>query len=933
MQVTIDQAINICRQLIGIKPTATQAEIDDAIKQLALMDPNIDRQRLRDELIRHYNIQIENFMILEGNDARQPWLNRFRETQPNFPFWARYKRYLIDQKGLSMRVAGQLDTMTDRILDNLFNPLEARENNYHIFKKGMVVGQVQSGKTSNYTGLICKAADAGFNLIIVLAGIHNSLRSQTQSRIDEGFLGFSTLELDNAQNARIGVGFDVENEEHSTNLTAHALTTAKESGDFNQRQANGMGIGFGTSDPIILVIKKNGSPLRNLIDYLRSRLDEAQSKSVLIIDDEADNAGVNVHNADEDPSTINGYIRQLLDLFYRKAYVGYTATPYANIFIDPTQEDDLYPKDFIISLPAPSNYIGPDKVFATSASGEDEDIHTLPIVNPISDYVDFIPTGHRRDDDLPDYEMLPESLKHAVASFLLVCAIRYFRGQKSVHNSMLIHVSRFTNWQNRIVEIITQLFEYYRDSINISDPEIMEYFRQIYEGPALFESFISVTDTITQNEALKALDVEFRMPSWEELRHILSITTPRIVIKEINGSAGETLEYHRHKESGLSVIAIGGDRLSRGLTLEGLSVSYFLRASKMYDTLMQMGRWFGYRPGYVDLCRIYLSPELIEWFRHITIADEELRSEFKYMAEAGLTPDNFKLKVRNHPGNLQVTSAGKMRNGIRMVVSWAGRLAETYQLSMNPQIRLGNFDATCALVNRLFANNRLVEGVRNNTSYLWRDVAPATIIDFLRSYKAPESLRKVDLDLIVNYIESCQVRDELSKWSVVVMNKVSNAAVSYNLGHGINGGCFDRTPVETLDPDSYYIRKNHIVGNPTDEFLDLDDYMLSAALDRTRELRRKVGEEWNRTYPSPQVVRSEFRNPKNGLLILYPLNPIKANTPQNGTTLTENDVPFIGFAIAFPHSKSNGGVEYVVTSIEEFKQTEDIYEQDADGNN
>lgn len=931
MPITIEQAITICRSLIGFKPTASRQEIDAAINKITLMDPSLIQQRLRDELIRHYNIQVDNFLILEGSDARRPWLNTFREKHPDFPFWNRYKRYLTDQKGLSLRVVGQLDTMTSKILDNLYNPIEARERNIHIFKKGLIVGQVQSGKTSNYTGLICKAADAGFNLIIVLAGIHNSLRSQTQSRIDEGFLGFSTLELGTNQNGRIGVGFDSENEIKAAKLTAHTLTTARDNGDFNLRQAQGMGIGFGTSDPIILVIKKNRSPLTNLIDYLNTRLDETRTKSVLVIDDEADNAGVGVQKPGEDPRTINGLIRDLLKLFNRKAYVGYTATPYANIFIDSTVDDDLFPKDFIISLPAPSNYIGPDKVFATSSSGEDDDTYSLPVINAINDYTDFVPTRHRRGDTLPDYNLIPESLKHAVASFLLICAIRYFRGQTIVHNSMLIHVSRFTNWQNRIVELVSQLFEYYRDSINIGDSEVLGYFRRVFEGESLFNSFTMVTDMITSSPKLKELDSDFRMPTWEELRPIFTITTPKIVIKEINGSAGETLDYYRYRESGLSVIAIGGDRLSRGLTLEGLSVSYFLRASKMYDTLMQMGRWFGYRPGYVDLCRIYLSPELIEWFQHITLADEELRQEFKYMAEAGSTPDSFRLKVRNHPGNLQITSAGKMRNGIKMCVSWAGRLAETYQLSMNRRDIVGNFDATCKLVSRLFSVGE-VEGVKGNRSYLWRKIPSSIVTEFLRSYTTPESLRKVDLELIVNYIESAQTRNELIDWSVIIMNKTSAAEIEYNLGQGITGGCFDRTPAENIEAESYYIRKNHIVGNPADEFLDIDDELLQDALERTRELKRQNNEEWTKPYPSPQVFRTEFRSPSSGLLILYPLNPVKANTAQNGAHFTSMDLPFIGFALSFPRSSDTTGVEYVVTNVEEFKQTEDIYEQDCDGN-
>lgn len=931
------QHFNICRQIIGDKPTVTQNEIENAVTNLLRLDPTADAQRLIRALESHYNIQIGKSLILEGDDARHPWLNAYSTEHTSFPFWERYKRYLIEQKGLSNKIANQLDTLTDRILDNLFNPTMMREANAQIFKKGMVVGQVQSGKTSNYTGLICKAADAGFNLIIILAGIHNSLRSQTQERIDEGFLGFTTLNLRDNNN-RIGVGNDFNNIKYADELVAHALTTASEDGDFNLRQAQNLGINFATPSPIVLVVKKNGSPLRNLIRYFEQKQQDIPSKSLLLIDDEADNASVNTRNEDEDPAAINGYIRQLLGCFDRKAYVGYTATPYANIFIDANDDDDLFPKDFIIALPAPSNYIGPDKIFATNASADDDDISTLPIVRIINDYADFVPTRHRRGDELPVFDRLPESLKHAVKSFILVCAIRYARGQKKAHNSMLIHVSRFTNWQGRIKEIIDELFGYYRDAIILGDKPILEELRSIYEGEgAEYASFRETTNSIIASP-LKDIDTNFEMPSWQKMIQILPVTTRNIQIKEINGAAGEALDYSRHKRDGLSVIAIGGDRLSRGLTLEGLSISYFLRASRMYDTLMQMGRWFGYRPGYVDLCRIYLSTELAEWFQHITLADEELRAEFKYMVEAGSTPDKFRLKVRNHPGQLQITSAGKMRNGIRMSVSWAGRLVETYQLSTDRNVIRNNFNATSSLIARLFKQSQ-VEGVKKNNSFLWRNISPQTIVNFLSEYQVPESLKKVDLERIIDYIHSCININELTSWNVVVMNKVNGASASFNLGNGINGGCFDRTRADDVDFKTYYIRKNHIIGNQKDELLDLPEKMITEALQRTIEIKEQNDEYWDKDYPSPQVVRREFRPREIGLLIIYPLNAEKA-TPvdKNGHPIIgaphffTDDTPFIGFAISFPASNDTRGVEYTVNQVEDFYRTEEEFEADENGN-
>ena len=395
----LNQAVRHCRLIIGEESTTTDAKIDQAIEMVKnlLGAENIDTIRLKRELQTIYSTKIETFRILVGRERRQPWLNDFKANgQSEWKFWKRYKEYL-ENKGFAPRIIENLDILTDRILDNMFNP---KLNDIVLGKKGLVVGQVQSGKTANYTGLICKAADAGFNFIIVLAGIHNNLRSQTQARLDEGFLGFDTqferVYANNAQN-KIGVG-------RSTlypNLVAHSITTSEEKGDFTKRAA-GI-VNFNTADPILLVIKKNVSVLRRLYSWLSTQSNDSKnSKSVLVIDDEADNASINTNRPELNPTRINGLIRDIINIFNRTAYVGYTATPFANIFI--AQDDtDLFPRDFIINLPAPSNYIGPEKVFGTSLTPDENNDDILPIVFRVSDYSNFVPEGHKKDDDKPSF--------------------------------------------------------------------------------------------------------------------------------------------------------------------------------------------------------------------------------------------------------------------------------------------------------------------------------------------------------------------------------------------------------------------------------------------------------------------------------------------------------------------------------------------------
>lgn len=922
----LNQAVRHCRLIIGEESTTTDAKIDQAIEMVKnlLGAENIDTTRLKRELQTIYSTQIESFRILVGRERRQPWLNDFKANeQSEWKFWKRYKEYL-ENKGFAPRIIENLDILTDRILDNMFNP---KLNDIVLDKKGLVVGQVQSGKTANYTGLICKAADAGFNFIIVLAGIHNNLRSQTQARLDEGFLGFDTqferVYANNAQN-KIGVG-------RSTlypNLVAHSITTSEEKGDFTKRAA-GI-VNFNTADPILLVIKKNVSVLRRLYSWLSTQ-SNVNSKSVLVIDDEADNASINTNRAELNPTRINGLIRDIINIFNRTAYVGYTATPFANIFI--AQDDtDLFPRDFIINLPAPSNYIGPEKVFGTSLIPDENNDDILPIVFRVSDYSNFVPEGHKKDDDKPSFSDLPESLKTAIKCFIVTCAIRIARGQGNKHNSMLIHLSRFQIWQNSIKEIVEQLFRYYKQEIEANDPDILEEFRCIFEEDTdNYTSYISTTNKILKS-SFSNIDNDMQLHTWEEIKPLLNRAAQKIVVKSINGSSGDVIDYQQNERTGISVIAIGGDKLSRGLTLEGLSVSYFLRASKMYDTLMQMGRWFGYRPGYVDLCRLFTSPELNEWFRHITLASEELRDEFNYLAESGQTPEQYALKVRQHDGVLQITAINKMRNTRQIEVSWAGKLRETYQLPMDRGLKQRNLVATQELINSLGTP----ENQRGN--YLWKNVSPEDICTYFSAFNVAKSLKKVNLELISNYIRNLVQQGELTSWRVVLMNK-ENAQKQFSFGRAINVGCFDRNRAKEIGDDTYFIRKNHIVGNQTDEFIDLEDSVLNEALNKTIITMREQGKDWNKPYPSPKIVREEFRSPTNPLLIIYPLNPVCANIyindlPKAGTIqYTEEDTPFIGFAIAFPHSNiPNNAVAYVVNRIAEFAETEDNFDNEDDNN-
>lgn len=892
---------------------------------------SLDLAVLKQMLHNKYESSMNATKILDAKERREPWLKEFKsQGHCEWRFWNDYKKYLLIEKNYQQCVVDELDELTDRILDRIYNP---KREGIHLHKKGLVVGQVQSGKTSNYTGLICKAADAGYDFIIVLAGMLNNLRSQTQLRLDEGFLGFDT-QYERAyrlnSSANMGVGIPSISQNHPI---AHSYTTSMESGDFKKRTAEGLGLNFHTKEPVILVVKKNKSVLTNLEKWIASKIapdDVCGYKSLLLIDDEADHASINTNRVGE-ATAINKCIKNIIRRFHKVGYVGYTATPFANIFI-PFNDVDLFPRDFIITLPTPTSYIGPKRVFGLSEADNNDDApQILPIVRIINDYEYFVPTKHKKNDPLPRFEDIPESLKQAVKSFILSCAIRMARGQEHQHSSMLIHISRYQIWQGEIKFLIDKLHRFYMRELEYGSERILEEFRVLFEESSPdYVSYQDVTKLILDSDFAK-IDPEVKEHSWEELKPYLRRAAAKIEVKALNGSSADVLSYYEHKKDGLFTIVIGGDKLSRGLTLEGLCVSYFLRASKMYDTLMQMGRWFGYRPGYSDLCRLFTSGELNEWFQHITTASEELNKEFDHLWEINGTPDEYSLRVRSHPGALQVTATNKMYHSKGMQLSWSSRLMEVYAVPNDHSVRHSNLLATTSLI-RLMG----VDYERPEKNYLWRGVDANLILAFLKKFIVAKSLRSADMELISDYIKHLNSEGELTKWNVAVINKKQKPTATYDFPNGIHVGCHKRTRAIYTDYDVYCLPNSRVIS-PIDEFLDLSQEEFQEALEITRKQKEKNGEVWNQPYPSGQIVREQLRDANSPLFLIYSLDPYYANrltadgkVDTSHIEMTHNDEPFITFAIAFPSTDSGYTVQYVSNLIEDFAFTEQMFENDND---
>jgi len=479
---------------------------------------------------------------------------------------------------------------------------------------------------------------------------------------------------------------------------------------------------------------------------------------------------------------------------------------------------------------------------------------------------------------------------------------------------MLIHISRLIAWQRQIKELVENTFDFYRRGIEMNVPAILEEIRQAFEvDKATYKSYTSTSEQIVNSDLIK-IDSNSQTHTWDEVLPLLNEAASRILVKEINGGSADALNYYDHQE-GLSVIAIGGDKLSRGLTLEGLSVSYYLRTSKMYDTLMQMGRWFGYRAGYVDLCRLFVSRELNEWFCHITLATQQLRDEFDYMSDvAGSTPDRFALRVRTHPGVLQISASNKIRRAVEVRVSWSGRLVESYELSKNPDIIQKNYNAAETLIQSLGIQN-----LRNRNYHLWRDVSLSNIKGFLQEFETYDSLKSAAPANLLRFIGLNEKYGQLAKWSIgLITNEKKVNRISLV---GFDIGLTKRTQEDDKSSDElYYIKKSHIIS-PSDEFIDLTEAEYKHALEQTSNSWKAKDKEGKPKYPSGEIVRNTIRKPNRPLLIIYCLDPA-------GAKGVNPNIPIIGYAISFPANERDDAVSFAVHEqlLEQFNQ-QDLPEQ------
>lgn len=877
----------------------------DEIQKLLGQDYSLsdDEKTLTLRKIKSINtiFQQEGSALLGDYEHDYEWYNNLLISE-DFEqyYWERYKTYLKNKANPLPQAI--IDTLEHKTLKNMMSYLGNPKNPTPYSIRGLVVGDVQSGKTSNYIGLITKAADAGYKVIFVLTGTIESLRRQTQQRIEEGFIGYNSVNGED-----VGVKRGVK--------TPKAFTSRANDFTGKSDQNTTYRISDYSSEPMIFVIKKNKSILQKVYASLKTINTNAEHQKIdypiLVIDDEADNASVNTNKLDgeHDPTVINRFIRNILSLFTRSSYVGFTATPFANVFIsydsdDEMLADDLFPRDFIYAMYPPSNYCGANKYFFNI----NKNIHFIK-----DDYQEIFPLDHKKEWA---GTTLYSSVYYAVNCFLITNVIRDIRDPiKTTHRSMLINMSRFTAVQLVIKDIVEN---YVKDMVrNI---------KQCYRLPE---------DMYSSNVYIKSLKECFRKEysaisfggkviTWKQMLDAFYESTKNIEVVVVNSSKqSKRLNYDDHKE-GLRVIAIGGLALSRGLTLEGLNCSYFYRNTSTYDVLMQMGRWFGYRDGYEDICRIFMTKETHGFYKEICIAIDTLKSDIDKMGKAHKKPADYGIRVRNSD-ELSITARNKMHNTKTKVDihSFYGCLYETPYLHADASIMKHNIDYTISFMNELDMRKK-----EEGYSYpFFSGIDVSLVKDLLTNIIVHDANVNFDTRQLLSFIER---NANIKGFDVLFMGGSEQEfefVGSYGNAFSFNsvGRNFDLRNNKTIVRMSS--QRAHLWG-PRDPAYGLTKKQQQAVINKHPECS-----------PSAAMFLDEYKNP---LLIIYFVTPIRIS--ENDTVsdegrfkeqLTKNEKKYqflVGYAIGFPpkEGEESNAVTYTVnTKVNYYDKMHDEDEMEA----
>lgn len=965
-----------------------------------LSDTDFDEKysiALRD--VRYNYRTIMNPSMSIQNEYKDTWLNEKRieeigwdndETKAK-TYRGRYLLYIEQKLGRSKSMINETERSSLEIIKKIGDP----KNPNNFFVKGLVVGSVQSGKTSNFNAVVNSSIDVGYKLIIVLSGIMEDLRRQTQIRTEKEVEGKMV-----AQDRFIGVGEIASFGQlgQFTDVNQVILPTSTQN-DFNRtmQQAH-----FSLNNTNILICKKNTSVLQNLLLWLNEYLLENNDKHnipFLIIDDEADNASINNlgHKGSQYANKINGHIRALLALFNRKTYIGYTATPFANILQDwnekpekkwPVkdsrnntelefeQEGNLFPDDFIELLIPPSNYIGPKNFFETRI----EDIKKIEplLAEPLADYIEYFPErveilsddsliGVKKynnqkefDNDLnartrfgtfQDYKEatrattkydnfpieIPKSLDEAIKCFIVSIAIRLSRRPELIqsklfhpHNTMLIHISRFSDWQCKTKKLIIEKIDYIKtrlnnDTLSASDSIFIEFERIWIKYYA--DAINNIREYLPENYE----DEYLTRKTFLEVRYLLVSAINGIEVKAVNTVEKDVLDYESGEKK---YIVIGGNKLSRGFTLEGLTINYFIRNTNFADTLLQMGRWFGYRPGYLDCCKLFTTAEAFEKFDQCTWTIEELEEEFRMLSKAKKKPKDYATKVLTHPGALTITRPAILKNTIIEKWSFEDKLLQTTDLLISKnsiETSWNNFKSIYS---------------KHKDNFLYDDFRKAILLktdvngleDFLLSQK---TFVDFPTEAVIRFVRKCNEFEKLTNWTIAI--KTTGSTDKYlqkkdtNFANNIELIKRSSSKKET----KYYtklLEKNifKVSGGSSNILSGGRDMSMTLEGEKIILIEEEFKAKYNKN--APEKAFREKMKPTDGLLVVFLMDltevfkddALKEKANNANIDLT---IPLIGYAIGIPPIDAGLGEDYLINvhirenennSLEEEDESDEI---------
>ncbi len=807
------------------------------------------------ELVR---ASIEDVEILRPSSIIKPREEWYSGPQPGDRHWPALDRYLRNVKQWEESAVDSIDQTSSEVVSLLANP---QQKNFRC--RGLVVGHVQSGKTANMTAVIAKAIDAGYNMVVLLGGMTNKLRAQTQDRLESDIVG-RHREL------------------------WQLYTTSEDEGDFTI-PANGAFTMPRENGAQLAVLKKVSSRLEAFHRVIRRTPPTILRKlKVLLIDDECDQASVNSSNSEHDMTRINELIRTIIRSLPAVSYVGYTATPFANVFIDPYPQgreelDDLYPEDFVTALPQPSAYFGAREVFGDDSDEPESDAgHDMIRLIEDDEELDRLrpPKASETESFYPE---VTTCLEEAVLWFIGSSAIRRRRGHGDKHMTMLVHTSPRVVQHERTADAIVEWRKRNASGIRAGQGMTFERLCEVIE-----REFERVSPWGEQHE--------IRPKGHDLLPEIREVLDHLEVVIE-NGESERRLDYKNNGPQ--TYIVVGGAVLARGLTLEGLSVSFFLRTSRQYDTLLQMGRWFGYRHGYEDLPRLWTTPDLADSFRQLARVEAEIRNDIALYREHDMTPMDFAVRVRAIPG-MAITSASKMRHAYRTNISFEGRHVQTIRFDhQDDNIVAGNWKAGSRLIDRI-GTSRFDEVPRG---LLASDIDADAVRQFLVEYEISDSHMNLKNDHLLSFVD--QSASTHGRWNLGVIWSAKGRPSHRPLGELGRIGTVTRS---RLSPSSGHYADIKALMSKRDVLIDVEDTLFDGE-----------GKSW--------TDLKEHR-PSKPLLLLYPIASDSAPKPGSTTRVPLDAVDdLLGIAIVFPGSQVRGGNYFSV--VLDTPSTEDVDEDEV----